>query len=56
MSILNDLKSELEHLEKAKSLLEEIWYSMESPYSSTIQLEDKLRWKLQDFFGFDDSE
>jgi hypothetical protein len=46
---LNDLKK----IGQAEDLLTEVWHEL-GPYTPHISRE--LRYKLQDFFGFDDSE
>lgn len=53
---IEELKEELALLEKqqeAENLLQEIWLEL-GPY--TPHLPNELRYKLQDYFKFDDSE
>lgn len=53
MELLNKLLDELQHLKDAKDLLESIWSEL-GPYNQALT--EKTRYKLQDFFKFDDSE
>ena len=53
---IRELQAEIDRLEKqmeSEKLLQEIWLEL-GPY--TPHLPDKLRYKLQDHFGFNDSE
>ena len=50
---LETLLKEINELKSAQNLLEEIWLEV-GPYGREIS--DALRYKLQDFFNFDDSE
>jgi hypothetical protein len=53
---IEELKNEIAVLEKqveAETLLEAVWNEL-GPY--TPHLSTELRYKLQDFFKFDDSE
>lgn len=53
---IRQLEHQLEALKQettAHELLEEIWLEL-GPYSDALSV--KLRYKLQDYFAFDDSE
>ena len=53
---IRELQAEIDKLEKSikyESLLEAIWLEL-GPY--TPHLSNELRYKLQDYFYFDDSE
>ena len=52
--ILQDLLDEIENLKKAKDLLQEIWLEFDPCQRGKI--EDKTWNKVNDYFGFDDSE
>lgn len=47
---LRELLSEIQHLQNARDLLQEIWVSHGD------SLPDELRYRLNDYFKFDDSE
>ena len=51
--MLEELKNEIKRLENALELLNDVWRDC-GPYENTIT--DETRYKLQDFFDFDDSE
>ncbi len=53
---LTDILNHLEKGEKAIEILRDLWLSMDSAYSSTINLTGKQKKDIQDFFDFDDSE
>ncbi len=57
---LNQMQSDLidqlhviNHMKDTENLLEEIWLEL-GPYSNAISTD--LRYRLQDYFGFDDNE
>ena len=50
---LTEILSYLERGEEAIAILEEIFIN---PYSNTITLTDKQKYRIQEFFEFDDSE
>lgn len=52
-NIVRALLDELERAEKSKKLLEEIWLEL-GPY--TDKLPPELLSRMQDYFGFNDSE
>lgn len=53
-SALDAIFGEIENLRRAQELLEEVWREI-GPYGND-PVSDKTRYKMQDFFGFDDSE
>ena len=52
--MLEKLLAEIEELKQAKVLLEKVFIEI-CPYGQN-QVPDELRWKINDFFKFDDSE
>jgi hypothetical protein len=50
---LRDFIDAIEDLERAKELLEEIWNEL-GPYNGVLS--DHLRYKLNNYMKFDDSE
>ena len=52
--MLEQLLEEIEDLKKAKKLLEEVFHAV-GPYEHDA-VPDELRWKICDYFKFDDSE
>jgi len=53
-SALDAIIGEIEHLRQAESLLEDVWREIDPYGTGTVSKE--TRYKMQDFFGFDDSE
>lgn len=51
---LENLLEDINRLKQAYNLLEQV-YLEHCPYG-TDPISDKLRYKINDFFGFDDSE
>lgn len=50
---LRNLLDDIKELTKAKELLNEIWLEC-GPYNN--EFSDKIRYKLQDYFNFNDDE
>lgn len=46
------LVEDIQDLQKAKDLLEEVWLNV----GGAVTLPNELRWKLDDYFEVDDSE
>lgn len=51
---LNDFIEEVQHLQEAKKLLEQVFLEI-GPYGNG-QISSELRWKINDYMQFDDSE
>lgn len=52
---IGQLKAELDKLEEAKSILDEIW-AIGGPYQPKIEIPCELMRRIQRFYDFDDSE
>jgi hypothetical protein len=60
MNILDELMEEVAKLKEGNNLLEQVWaahgaYGTGGPTGDGI-IPDELRYKINHFFGFDDSE
>lgn len=53
--IVPNLIAELQQLQQAKALLEQVWAEI-GPYSKETQISNDLQVKLQTYFKWDDSE
>lgn len=50
---INAFMEEIDHLKEGQELLESVWSEL-GPYTNSLS--NELRAKLQNYFGFDDSE